>query len=76
MDALLSNFQKIIVWLIQLLPESPFKALDDSPIEPYIQAVNWIVPVDFMISALEAWLTAIALYYVWQAALRWMRAIE
>lgn len=76
MDALLSNFQKIIVWVIQLLPASPFEALNNSPVAPYLAAINWIVPIDFMISTLETWLTAIALYYVWQAALRWVRAIE
>lgn len=76
MDVILQNLQNLFSWVLVLLPDSPFQKLDNSPIQPYLKAVNWIVPVDFMISTMELWLSAIAVYYVYQAVLRWTRAIS
>lgn len=76
MDMILKNLQNILSWVLALLPDSPFLQLDNSPVKPYLSALNWIVPVNFMISTMELWLTAIAVYYVYQAVLRWARAIS
>jgi hypothetical protein len=75
-DFILQNLQNIFSWVLALLPDSPFQKLTNSPIQPYLKSLNWIVPVDFMISTMELWLTAIAVYYVYQAVLRWARAIS
>lgn len=76
MDWILQNLQNIFSWVLNLLPDSPFQILSNSPIQPYLKALNWIVPVDFMISTMETWLAAIAVYYIYQAVLRWARAIS
>jgi hypothetical protein len=68
--------KKILSWALALLPDSPFTALANGPIQPYLKAVNWIVPVNFMISTMETWLVAIAVYYVVSALLRWAKAIS
>lgn len=68
--------KKILSYALALLPDSPFVALSNAPIQPYLKAVNWIVPVDFMVSTMEAWLTAIAVYYIVSALLRWAKAIS
>lgn len=63
-------------WLVSLLPDSPFALLDDSPIQPYLRYINWIVPVDFILNTLTAWLLAVAGYYCWSVVLRWIKAID
>lgn len=63
-------------WLVSLLPASPFALLDDSPIQPYLRYINWIVPVDFILNTLTAWLLAVAGYYCWSVVLRWIKAID
>lgn len=63
-------------WLVSLLPDSPFILLDDSPIQPYLRYINWIVPVDFILNTLTAWLVAVAGYYCWSVVLRWIKAID
>ena len=63
-------------WLVSLLPDSPFILLDDSPIQPYLRYINWIVPVDFILNTLTAWLLAVAGYYCWSVELRWIKAID
>lgn len=73
---ILSLAKNLLSWALALLPDSPFVALSNSPIQPYLAAINWIVPVDFIISTLQLWLVAIAAYYVLSAALRWAKAIS
>lgn len=63
-------------WLVSLLPDSPFKLLDSTPIQPYLRYINWIVPVDFILNTLTAWLVAVAGYYCWSVVLRWIKAID
>ena len=75
-NALGAKLEDILRWVINLLPDSPFMALNSSPIQPYLQALNWIVPIDFMISTMSAWLVAIVVYYVYSVILRWVKAIS
>lgn len=62
--------------VLALLPTSPFtryiNALDDLP---YLSYLNWFVPVTTFIAIGQAWLTAIALFYVYSIILRWIKAI-
>lgn len=73
---LMEAAKAILSWVLALLPDSPFILLSNTPIQPYLAALNWIVPVDFAISTMEAWLVAIGVYYVLSAALRWAKAIS
>lgn len=76
MDAILSLLKNTLKWVINLLPNSPFTALSNSPIQPYLAYINWFIPFDFIVSTLEAWLVAIAVYYVYSVVLRWVKAIN
>lgn len=58
-----------------LLPTSPFTQFMNVDI-PYIDTLNWILPIGTFISILTAWLTCIALYYLVQVVLRWVKIIE
>ena len=41
-----------------------------------LRYINWIVPVDFILNTLTAWLLAVAGYYCWSVVLRWIKAID
>lgn len=66
--------------ILSLLPDSPFKILDDlaatGQIAEWLGMANWFVPVYSFIGILEGWLVCVAIYYVYQIALRWLNAIE
>lgn len=59
------------------LPDSPFVMISkNSQITELLSYLNWVIPIDFMISTLELWLVAVGIFYVWQILLRWVKAIE
>lgn len=64
-------------FLLTFLPTSPFrKAIDLIGNIPYIQQINWFIPINEAILILMWWGTAIGLYYAYMIALRWIKAIE
>ncbi len=66
--------------VLALLPDSPFKILDDlsatGEIAKMLGYVNWFVPIYSFIGIMEGWLVCVAVYYVYQVVLRWFNAIE
>ena len=71
-DFLSSAFE----WIVNNLPDSPFRMLDNTPIQPYLKYINWIIPVDFIIDTLALWLVAVSAYYTWSVVLRWLKTID
>ena len=59
--------------LLSLLPESPFLWLEslDSIV---LSAINYIIPVSAMVSHLQVYVIAVAIYYAIRIALRWAKA--
>ena len=66
----------LLSFLCVVLPDSPFKLLDYTPISPYIPYINYFVPLDFMVDALAFWLVAILCYYGFSILMRWVKAIQ
>ena len=63
--------------IIGILPKSPFTFLEANPqVKEILEFLNWFIPIDTMVAMSEVWLTAIAIYYVVQAILRWAKIIE
>lgn len=77
MGDLLSGGVKAI---LSLLPDSPFKILDNldptGQIVEWLGFVNWFVPIYSFLGILEGWLLCVGIYYVYQIVLRWLNAIE
>lgn len=74
---ILSWLQDKANFLIQFLPTSPFKrAMNLIGNIPYIQEINWFIPIDDMVLILMYWGSAITLYYGYMVILRWVKAIE
>ena len=66
--------------IIKLLPESPIvsglEAAETFSFSQWLPFVNWFVPFGTILQITGVWLTAIALYYVYQIVLRWVKVIE
>lgn len=78
-DALTSTLTAFAIHVINLLPESPFVILDElsrSEFYEWLRILNWFIPVNTFVSVLEGWLVAVAIYYVYQIVLRWVKVIE
>ena len=63
-------------FVCNLLPDSPFRLLSFTPIEPYLSALNYFIPIDFMLSTLSAWCICITVYYTYKSILRWAKQVE
>lgn len=62
---------------ISLLPLSPFeKYINSLSNIPYIQYINWFIPVGIFVDIGLAWLGAIGTFYLLMVVLRWIKAIE
>ncbi len=66
--------------ILSLLPDSPFVILDkldgSGAITKILSYVNWFIPIYTFVGILEGWLACVAIYYVYQVVLRWLKAIE
>ncbi len=76
LDTIVSWLTKALKYVLSVLPDSPFTMLNNSPVAAYLGIVNWFMPISFFLTATEAWLTAIAVYYAISAILRWVKAIS
>lgn len=64
-------------FLVEFLPTSPFRrAIDLIGNIPYIEEINWFIPIDEIVLISIWWGTAIIVYYGYMIALRWIKAIE
>ena len=78
-DALSDALVDLAVSIVELFPASPFTVLDElgnSEVYEWLRMVNWFLPIGTFVSILEAWLTCVAVYYVYQIVLRWIKVIE
>lgn len=63
--------------LTSVLPLSPFQSyILYFNAWPYIGWVNWFVPVKGYLVIWGSWLSAVGLYYIYSAILRWVKAIQ
>lgn len=75
-ENLKNMLQQALQWVVSLMPDSPFKLLDNSPVAQYLPYLNWFIPFEFIIATFETWLVAIGVYYAWSVLLRWVKAIN
>lgn len=63
--------------VLEKLSLSPFKEYRSLFSEfPYLEYINYFIPVDTIIAITSAWVTAIGVYYLYSIALRWIKAIS
>ena len=75
-EKLNSFLQTIAAALLTILPNDPFKPfINNIAISPYVKYINWLIPVGTCVTILTAWLSAIAVFYIYQIALRWAKVV-
>lgn len=63
--------------VLSILPRSPFTRYINALTNlPYLEYLNWFIPIPTFIVIGEAWLTAVAVFYLYSIVLRWIKAIE
>ena len=66
----------MLSFVTSFLPDSPFRLLDYTPIQPYLAYINYFLPMDYIMSTLAAWGLCITTYYSYHTVLRWSKAIQ
>lgn len=68
---------KFLQNVLSLFPLSPFRPVIQELTDlPYLQYINWFVPIgDFIIMG-TLWITAIGVYYAWSIVARWIKLIS
>lgn len=64
-------------FVFSFLPVSPFiSILGDITEIPFVGYLCYFFPIGKMLSATLIWLSAIAVFYLYQIVLRWIKAID
>lgn len=62
--------------LLKILPTSPFQGLISAFSQiPFLNELNWVIPVGDFIKIGTLWLGAIGLFYMYQIVMRWLKVI-
>lgn len=63
--------------ITSILPQSPFTDFINSINNlPYLGWLNWFFPVGQLLQILGLWLGAVAVFYLYQIVLRWLKVIQ
>lgn len=78
--SLINGLQNFVINAVNvflaLLPDCPFEAyIEQTKQIDALKYINWFVPVSDFITIGEAWLVAIAVFYLYQIVLRWIKVI-
>lgn len=75
-NLIISSVGNALSLIIGILPHSPFHYLENSSVSEWLGYLNWIIPIDYIITFLEAWLVAIGMFYIYQSFARWVKLIQ
>lgn len=76
LDFMNELLDKFVGMLTNVLPTSPFKKfLSSMDGIPYLDYLNWFIPVGALIKIMEVWLGVIALFYLYSILMRWVKMI-
>jgi len=80
-QGIIDFFAEIGQYIINLLPSSPFQIIDNSFLndvlgDDWLGWLNWLLPLKQILAILQLWVSAIVVYYIYQAILRWVKAIQ
>lgn len=76
MDTLTSLWDSLRDGILELLPLSPFRPyIEQFSNLPYLGVLNWFFPIKEALAVMAAWLSVVALYYMYAAILRWLKIL-
>lgn len=68
---------KFLQSVLSLFPLSPFQPVIQELTDlPYLEYINWFVPVGDLVKIASIWGTAIGVYYAWSIIARWIKLIS
>lgn len=78
LNQFLNVLLKLVGQLLDILPKSPFQGFIEQlrGSISHVGWLNWFLPVKSMLVVGGVWLSAIAIYYIYSAILRWIKAID
>lgn len=76
LTAVMNGLESAAKWVVALLPASPFRAISNSGVAEFLGNLGWVVPVNEILAILQLWIPAVAVFYLYQAVLRFTRMIE
>lgn len=78
LNQFLNVLLKLVGQLLDILPKSPFKGFIEQlkGSIPHVGWINWLIPVQSILVVGGVWLGVIAVYYIYSAILRWVKAID
>jgi len=75
-EILQNMLNAFVAVLMQVLPTSPFQRyISAFSSLPYLNYLNWFIPVKAFVTIGKAWLGVIALFYLYSVAMRWIKLI-
>lgn len=77
MSTITSIFNQLFSSIIGFLPKSPFRTYIDSIGDiPFLENLNWFIPIPECIAILQVWLSVVIVYYTYSAIMRFLRLIR
>lgn len=76
LNYIIAGFAYIANGILAVLPNSPFQMISNSGVAEYLGYLNWIIPVETLLTIAFYWVTAIAVYYLYSVILRWIKVIS
>lgn len=75
-DSICDWFYELFKSIIDILPDSPFSIIENSPIADYLPFINYFIDFQFIVNTLSLWLIAVAGFYTYSAILRLLNTID
>lgn len=76
-NAIVGIVNSLLSAVFSFLPPSPFRGVFEGMADSEVlQYLNWFVPVGDFLAMMAVWLGAIAVFYMYQVILRWIKAID
>lgn len=72
-NAIIEGVGAAIVWVLSLLPDSPFREPSAPPASINLGYITWLIDFPTMLQHLAFLLVAIGVYYVIRVAARWIK---
>jgi hypothetical protein len=77
LDWVLSGLTQGIIWLLDLLPVSPFASWrTDPPPEVNLGYITWFIPFPTMLVHFAGFLVVVGVYYLYRVLGRWLKVVR
>ena len=76
MDLFVNLFNSFADALTKVLPTSPFQEYIELFADlPYLDYLNWFIPIKSFVTIGLSWLGAITVFYLYSIVMRWLKMI-